>query len=607
MVGNVFGLLVSLIPLAVIVGVVVALVRSRRRADAEPRIDDGLGTVRRLFLYAVGLLALVLTGVGLSMLLGGLLDAVGGDTVIAEDDTELAVALSLTIVGVPAWLVVMGIGQRSVRRAREAELASEARRLYLNVARGIALVIVLVNGIGVAESLLRSSGFDGAQWGWLAVWLAFWVTHDSIIRAEPRTPGTAWLDGLYLAFGSVVGLSALLAGVSGALVNVLTAAYDAMFRSTLIRASWDADLRSALAPAFVGGAIWVLHWPLRLKRESHTGAAWQAAVFLFGVLPGVAMTLVAATVALHTSIDWWIGEPVDDAADHFDVLAGVLAVALVGSTTWAYFRSLVMERRAPGTERSDSERLYRYLVAAAGLVVLTIGLVAALALLIELVAPEDERVFRSEGWWRDQLVLAITLIGVGAPVWTVYWTGVQRSATGTPDERASLLRRGYIFAIFGVATVVLLVNLTIVLFTVFDAALGDGLTSEVLVDGRWSAALVLSAGIVAGYHWVVLREDQAAMPTAPAAPIAGRGPRNVVLVAPAGNEAVADALRSIEGVRLTVLRRRGDAAPAASGQVAAVLARAEERAGDCLVLIGAGGEADVIDLESAGRSVVSVR
>lgn len=591
------GLVVSLVPLLVIIGVVVMLIRRRQpREDGHPTSDVGLGTIRRLFLYGIGLLALIFSGVGLSLLLGGLIDSFGGATVISESDTELAFALAFSIVGLPAWLIAALLAQRSLASAREAEVGSEVRRLYLNLARGIALMVVAVNAITVLQFVLRISDFDGRAVGWLAVWLAIWLLHDLIVRGEHRTPATAWLDHLYLGFASVVGLLFLLSGLGAGLGSVLSAAYDGLFRSTLVHGDWSRGLREAGAPALVGAMVWGVHWLLRLRREPRSEAIWQVVVFLFGVLPGVAMTLIPAAIGLHMLLDWWIGNPVGGAASHFAGLPGALSVALLGLGVWGYFRSLLWEGRAEHVARSDAERVYRYLVTAAGLLVLTGGIVAGLALAVEAGAPEDGGLIRSSGWWREQLVLTLTLVMVGAPVWAWFWFGVQRITALDPAERVALPRRTYLFAIFGAATVTLLVNLTIVLFRFFDALLGDGLTRELLVDVRWSVAFVLAAGIVAGYHWVVLREDQAA---APAEALARRRRRRtVVLVVPPGGDGLAAAFVDLEGTRIRVWRRAGVAAvaPWSEQQLAGLRSLVAGSEDDCLLLVDEHGNAQLVPL-----------
>ncbi|MCA9846959.1 MAG: hypothetical protein KC472_03205, partial [Dehalococcoidia bacterium] len=64
----IFGPLLSLtVPIAVIVGIVL-LIRRVRDAD-EHEDDEGIGTVRRVFIYGLALVSLIFAGVGVSMLL----------------------------------------------------------------------------------------------------------------------------------------------------------------------------------------------------------------------------------------------------------------------------------------------------------------------------------------------------------------------------------------------------------------------------------------------------------------------------------------------------------------------------------------------------------
>ena len=95
----IFGVLFSFLPLLAIGGIIAAIVAPTRRSgdgdEAEPRI----GSVRRLFLYGLAFIALMLAATGLSLLLGGLFDAAGGESVIAETKIALALGLSLTLVG----------------------------------------------------------------------------------------------------------------------------------------------------------------------------------------------------------------------------------------------------------------------------------------------------------------------------------------------------------------------------------------------------------------------------------------------------------------------------------------------------------------------------
>jgi hypothetical protein len=199
---------------------------------------------------------------------------------------------------------------------------------------------------------------------------------------------------------------------------------------------------------------------------------------------------------------------------------------------------------------------------------------------------------RRAEWWRNQLVAALTLLAVGAPLWLRYWTDTQRVAAGAPGERGTPSRRVYLFAIFGAAVLATLINLTIVLFQLFEAVLDTPTLERALQDARWSLGVVLTAGAAAWYHWLVLREDQVALRASDAAaPVRAAPRREIVLIAGAEANELARALRAIEGVRLRVWwRAEGSPGPVAGEAQRDLMARvAAAPAGRYAIVVGAAG------------------
>lgn len=294
----------------------------------------------------------------------------------------------------------------------------------------------------------------------------------------------------------------------------------------------------------------------------------------------------------------------EDAADHFAALPGPTGYLLVGLGVLVYHRLVLTERDAGEVRRTDPERLYRYLVAAAGVLTLGGGLTMAIAMALDALLPASDFI-RDTRWWREELAVLLTMLIVGAPLWARYWSASQRVAQepGVEGalERASLPRRAFLFVIFGVAALVVLVNLAILLFQVFDALLDEGIGAGTLRDVRWSVALLVTAGAISTYYWLVLRDDQAATALAepspaPASPLAVR---DVLLLAPVEDApALSDALAA-RGVR--VRRWLLDAptpSAAAPPDVDALLALLDRFEGTSAVVLVEDGVARVI----AGRA-----
>ena len=555
--GITFGLILFVLPLAVIVGIASALVAAREADHDDPPTDEGIGSVRRLFIYVLAFAGLAFTAIGVSMIIGGAIDAVTGNALLLDRRQAFAVALAFTVVGTPAWLLFMLLAQRSIR-AHEVERRSQARRLYFGVARSVALAVVTWNAITAIQMLLRVADVEGGTWGTLVAWAGVWAIHQRLASAEPApTVMTRLIDRLALYFGALLGLLLLLEGTMGVLAAPLSAAYDRTFSVSILGGTWDRGLREAIAPLLVGGALWVGYWLRAPLRRDRLTTLWRVHVFLFGELIGVTLTIVPAAAMLYTLAEWFAGTPsADNAAAQFADVPTRLATMLVGIAAWGYHRAVIAEA-GDAHERSGPERVYRYVLAAAGLVTTAVGVATLIALAAEALSTGGSGVVLSDGWWRNPLLNGTTELVVGAPIWAWAWFDTQRALATGVEERVAPSRRVYVFATVGVAVFALLVSLTIVLYQLFEAMLANDLSLALLRDINWALATALTTGAIAYYHVLVLREDQAVLPEADATPVRTR---NVVLVAVGDAHALVADLERIDGVRVRTWRRLdGDA------------------------------------------------
>jgi hypothetical protein len=583
----IFGLLLTLgfgvLPIAVIVGAVAVASTARRHPEPEAT-DPGIGTVRRLFTYGLALVGLNLAAVGVALLIGGALEAMFEEVVIAERSRQLSVALALTLVGTPAWIVFAFLAQRSLA-AHAVEDRSHARRLYFALARGIALSIVTVNAIAVGRMLVGLQDFEGAPWAWVLAWSGVWLFHQRFAEAAPAPSAvTRLLERLYLYFGAVLGLYLLLWGVTEALRAALDAVYDQAAGVRLVDEGWDRELRRGLVVAVVGGAIWAWHWLWKLVRADRPTTLWHVQVFVFGTLTGLALTVVPIAVLLYTALEWWVGVPDSTTAmAQFAEVPGLAAALTVGIATWGYHRALLREGGEQGPQ-TEPERLYRYVVAGAGLFTAAIGLVTLLALAADGMAGQAGALIRGDAWWRNPFARAVTLLVVGAPLWARYWFGQQRAVMGGGlADRASLSRRAFVFAAVGASLLAFLISVTIVLFQFLDATLGGELSRETLRDARWAMATTLTAVGIAVYYFLVLREDQRRLPDeAPAAP---ERVRDILLVA-GGASGIVQALEQLPGVRVRALRRLdADSAGLSAEQITSLRDEVRDAEADRVIVV----------------------
>jgi hypothetical protein len=125
--------------------------RNNVLAEAD-RASEGRrqATVRRVYVYSIALIGLVLTWYGLSSLIALAIDrsSVGGDVVGASGGdpwrAELANLASLTLVGAAAWLWHWATAQRWLRSDPAAERGATVRRAYRFASIAGSIVALLV-------------------------------------------------------------------------------------------------------------------------------------------------------------------------------------------------------------------------------------------------------------------------------------------------------------------------------------------------------------------------------------------------------------------------------------------------------------------------------
>jgi len=198
------------------------------------------------------------------------------------------------------------------------------------------------------------------------------------------------------------------------------------------------------------------------------------------------------------------------------------------------------------------DRANDYTVAGVGLSATVGGAAAVIAALIQALTPVTV-LYPSD---RSELVAAVTVLLVGAPLWWRHWTRIQQIRTARPSaEVASPTRRIYLIALFGLGGVVALVSLLVLVYRGLEQILGPGIGTGMVLAIRWPLALVTTVGLTAAYHRTVRRTDLLQMPD----PEAGReafpeAVRSVTLVARDSRQ-VAEALGEQTAAQVRYLER----------------------------------------------------
>ena len=124
-----FFTLVVFTIIVVLGGILYGIVALTRRTRGLGEIDSGIGTVRRLYFYIVSIVALMMAANGMALVVGFLLDSLIGPATLTGTSVRLATGLSLTVVGIPLWVIHWRILVRQVGEM-PVEERSVIRKIY---------------------------------------------------------------------------------------------------------------------------------------------------------------------------------------------------------------------------------------------------------------------------------------------------------------------------------------------------------------------------------------------------------------------------------------------------------------------------------------------
>lgn len=149
-------------------------------------------------------------------------------------------------------------------------------------------------------------------------------------------------------------------------------------------------------------------------------------------------------------------------------------------------------------------RLYLYIVGAASLGMLVVGLANLGATTLDLLL----RPGAITSTYRDAYAGfgAVTLVGL--PVWAVHWGIAQRLAGRYPDERASAIRRLYLYLTLAVLLVAAAILVRRFLEDIIGALGGEPIEGAAVLRAAWESVLLLAFW---GYHFRIAAADRAAV------------------------------------------------------------------------------------------------
>lgn len=446
-------------------------------------------SIRRLFHYSLLFFSLVILGVGLTGLLGRLINF---GEILAESRTDLARNLAFTIVGAPLVVVLARWSQRN-QQQDVGETKSFAWHAYLTITSITSLTVALFGLHEFLSWLIGDERYRGSYLAQLVIWSGIWFAH---FRLSQRV-GDA-VRPQYL-IGSGIGLAILAVGFGGLIGSVIEQLININQEITVLKRT--NPVVNNMITILMGAPVWYIYWlrgALALTRDF----LWHAYVFLLGIAASFIGTVVAASFVIYDLLVWFFGDVGDKTAiQHFYETANPIGAAVITFAIWAYHRSLLEEAEI----RSELRRIYEYINSGISLIAASLGIVMIIVAAVESITPSDIATF-SEG--SNTLILAITLLIVGAPTWWFFWNRIQSEALIAREGAESPTRRVFLLMLFGVSAVAAVISLISTLFIAFDDLLNNEFSSGTFRETRYALAILLTNGAIAGYHWSIYRSER---------------------------------------------------------------------------------------------------
>ncbi|MGB5049278.1 MAG: DUF5671 domain-containing protein, partial [Caldilineaceae bacterium] len=466
----------------------------------ETTQSNRLALIRRFYLYAVVVASLWVMLATFDDLTRVLTDAVWAGTGLRVGDASylrdtIARGVGALLVATPLFLVHWYF----VRRALEldAERLSALRKLALYFLTLFALVMAgmhLYQWLYQASALLLGESLSGlgiaslpGHWLYRAVMLLVSGGLGWFLLAQLRVDGDAGQESgragtMRRLFQTIVGLGGFgvaLFGGANLLQVPLRLALERGDSSQLTvgNFAWAQMAAAGMASLLVGLLIWRINWRawdrLIAARGEEAATALRRFYLYAATLISAATAVAPAAMLLNDILRRLFGYP---SGAPLSSLAEPVSLIVLGVIAWRWHWGQVQAEAArygDSPESANVRRLYYYLVAAIGLILLWIGLVDLLRLLLDWLfvgGSLDE--FRA-----GQAGSGLSLLAVGAPVWVIHWRTVQRAAEGEASaaqaERRSGPRRAYLYGIALVGALLILFDLGSVLYRLILGLLGE--------------------------------------------------------------------------------------------------------------------------------------
>ena len=562
------SILLSFVPLLIMIAVVVLVIRKvSKRATSSSNTAQ---PVRLFFQYALAFGLFMIVTVGLAGLLSRALDV---SNIVNADQSSLASNLAFVVVGGPLLAGII-IWLRNSLRENPSEGHGLIPTFFATLAAIVSLLVFLSSAIAALHNVISGDEVLGSTLGRTIVWgtaliLVLKISNSVIPKNDFRIQ--YFVGSFITALAALIGLVQVLGGVLALLLSQQTF-FDTQ---KLALVSPDNPIGIGLGTLVMSGALWIYYW-IKNANTNKSDTLWLAYVLIAGVGGTLVIAITSLSISLYQVLVWFVGEPASqNAGEHFASIPQSVATAFAGFLFWWYHKSLLPNE----SERTDVQRTYEYLVSAISLIASAIGISIVIVALIESLTSQVQLAGAGA---INTLLGAGTVIVVAGPVWWHFWSRIQSIARAESNaELSSPVRRIYLFLLFGVGGIVAIVSLITIVVQLFDGILSSNLGANTFSEMRFAIGILISTGIVAGYHWEIYRHEKSVEVSF------ATTATNVLLVGPTSPELI-QKLKAATGAKVSFLQR-ADASELVwpTERVIELVAQSKEH--DLLILLEATG------------------
>ncbi|CAB4642903.1 unannotated protein [freshwater metagenome] len=562
------SILLSFLPLLIMIAVVVLVIRKvSKRATSSSNTAQ---PVRLFFQYALAFGLFMIVTVGLAGLLSRALDV---SNIVNADQSSLASNLAFVVVGGPL-LAGITIWLRNSLRENPSEGHGLIPTFFATLAAIVSLLVFLSSAIAALHNVISGDEVLGSTLGRTIVWgtaliLVLKISNSVIPKNDFRIQ--YFVGSFITALAALIGLVQVLGGVLALLLSQQTF-FDTQ---KLALVSPENPIGIGLGTLVMSGALWIYYW-IKNANTNKSDTLWLAYVLIAGVGGTLVIAITSLSISLYQVLVWFVGEPTSqNAGEHFASIPQSLATAFAGFLFWWYHKSLLPNE----SERTDVQRTYEYLVSAISLIASAIGISIVIVALIESLTSQVQLAGAGA---INTLLGAGTVIVVAGPVWWHFWSRIQSIARAESNaELSSPVRRIYLFLLFGAGGIVAIVSLITIVVQLFDGILSSNLGANTFSEMRFAIGILISTGIVAGYHWEIYRHEKSVEVSF------ATTATNVLLVGPNSPELI-QKLKAATGAKVSFLQR-ADASELVWPTEHVIELVAQSKEDDLLILLEATG------------------